>query len=507
MPTRSKTANSNGGGIRSSARRAMLIATSRGEELEQLRSALAGQWRIMSCIDSGELLSMSLASPCFAVLVDVDFLRDVASQDSGAQAGGAEAGLHLLWKRVPGAHVVILAGAGDMREVVATVKKGADNYLTYPIHPDEVRYVLESLEAAHRMEGELSYLRDSFWGEDVKRLTRTESPAMREVLTKAKAAAPTSALILLTGESGTGKSSLAKLIHAHSMRKDKPFVAVHCGAIPDTLVESELFGHEKGAFTGAVRRKLGKFEIAHGGTLFLDEVGTLSMAAQVKLLQVLQEKTFHRVGGETDILTDARVIAAANQDLKAMVREGRFREDLYYRLNVFPLDIPPLRERKMDIPLLVASFLERLGSEYGKQLHGVTPETLEALARYDWPGNVRELENLVERAFILEDSHMLTLDSFPVEFHPAHACYAEQAQRSVGAEMTLAEVREQARDAVEKQYLQDVLAMHGGRINKTAAHAGITPRQLHKLMARHGLDKKQYKNASGGQGIIDPQAP
>ncbi|WP_235896733.1 sigma-54-dependent transcriptional regulator [Oceanidesulfovibrio marinus] len=501
MPTKIRNTHHShhaGSAASSRGRRVLLIATPRRDELESLRTALTGQWRIVSCTNPGELAAMNLAGPCFAVLVDAEFLHRLAGEtDAMAEAsetcGSSEAGLHALWKRFPNASVVIMAGSGDMREVVATVKKGADNYLTYPIHPDEVRYVLESLEAADRMEGELSYLRDSFWGEDVKRLTRTESPAMREVLAKAKAAAPTSALILLTGESGTGKSALAKLIHTHSMRKDKPFVAVHCGAIPETLVESELFGHEKGAFTGAVRRKLGKFEIAHGGTIFLDEVGTLSMAAQVKLLQVLQEKTFHRVGGETDIHTDARVIAAANQDLKAMVREGRFREDLYYRLNVFPLEIPPLRERKEDIPLLVSGFLERLSGEYGKGVYGATPVTLDALAQYDWPGNVRELENLVERAYILSGSRMLTLEHFPAEFHPAHGGYASPAQRIAGAGMTLAEAREHAKDALEKQYLHDVLTLHHGRINKTAAHAGITTRQLNKLMTRHGLDKNAFK--------------
>eukprot|EP01022_Parablepharisma_sp_SALTPOND_P012820 TRINITY_DN1663_c0_g6_i1.p2 TRINITY_DN1663_c0_g6~~TRINITY_DN1663_c0_g6_i1.p2 ORF type:complete len:554 (+),score=114.63 TRINITY_DN1663_c0_g6_i1:2001-3662(+) len=481
----------------------MIIVTPRRDELDLLRSALASQWRIISFMNSEELLAATLSEPCFAVLVDVDILRGLAGQQEDSQRS-TEAGLHVLWKSFPNAHVVILAGGGDMREVVTTVKKGADNYLNYPIHPDEVRYVLESLEAAHRMEGELSYLRDSFWGGDVKRLTRTESPAMQEVLAKAKAAAPTSALILLTGESGTGKSSLAKLIHAHSMRKDKPFVAVHCGAIPEALVESELFGHEKGAFTGAVRRKLGKFEIAHGGTIFLDEVGTLSMAAQVKLLQVLQEKTFHRVGGEIDIHTDARVIAAANQDLKTMVREGRFREDLYYRLNVFPLEIPPLRQRTMDIPLLVENFLERLNGEYGKHLHGLSADALEALARYNWPGNVRELENIVERAFILAGSHMLTLEDFPAEFHPNHDSCPDQAQYAVTTDMNLSEAREQAKDAVEKQYLRAVLTLHAGRINKTAEHAGITPRQLHKLMTRHGLDKKNYKQ-SWGDAV--PHAP
>ncbi len=477
----------------------LVIATPVRAELENLRAALSGQWKVRCCNDAKTLTALAASTNCLAVLVDLDLLGHFAAMAKAASADGVDPaalrteGMRDLWRRFPNAHVVLLAREHGMREVVATVKQGADNYLAYPIHPDEVRYVLESLEAGRRMESELSYLRESAWKDDAARFSRTASPRMREVLHKARTAAPTGALILLTGESGTGKTTLAKLIHAHSTRKDKPFVAVHCGAIPDTLAESELFGHEKGAFTGALRRKLGKFEIAHGGTIFLDEVGALTPPIQVKLLQVLQEKLFQRVGGESDIRSEARVIAAANQDLRAMVQEGTFRQDLYYRLNVFPIEIPPLRERKEDIPLLVTGFLERLSREYAKEVRGTDAHALDVLARYDWPGNVRELENLVERAFILTTSPILGVEHFPAELQGGFVhgqCIETPADID---SLTLAEARERAKDAAERQYLHEALRRCQGRINKTAELAGVTPRQLHKLMSRHGLDKKVYR--------------
>lgn len=497
MPHRTNTRH-NGVGP-AVTRHELVIATPLQAELEHLCGALSCQWKVRCCSDAAGFHALPASTGCLALLVDMDILsqygatlKQTLDEDLDIKTIRTE-GMRALWQRFPNAHVVLLAREDKMREVVAAVKQGADNYLSYPIHPDEVRYVLESLEAGRRMESELSYLRENAWKDDAARFSHTASPRMREVLHKAKTAAPTSAVILLAGESGTGKTTLAKLIHAHSTRKDKPFVAVHCGAIPDTLAESELFGHEKGAFTGAMRRKLGKFEIAHGGTIFLDEVGALTPPTQIKLLQVLQEKFFQRVGGESDIRTDARVIAAANQDLRAMVQEGSFREDLYYRLNVFPIEIPPLRERKEDIPLLVTTCLEQLSREYGKVVRSVDPHALDVLTRYDWPGNVRELGNLVERAFILATSPILSVAHFPVELQGglAHCIDGETFENF--SSLTLAEARERAKNAVERQYLQDALHRCQGRINKTAEIAGLTPRQIHKLMSRHGLDKKTFR--------------
>jgi transcriptional regulator with GAF, ATPase, and Fis domain len=255
-------------------------------------------------------------------------------------------------------------------------------------------------------------------------------------------------------------------------------------------LESELFGHEKGAFTGAVKRKLGKFEIARGGTIFLDEIATISAAAQIKLLQVLQDGTFSRVGGEDMLNTDARIIAATNADLNEMAREGLFRKDLFYRLNVFPIEIPPLRERIDDLSLFLECYLERLNRSYQKQITGARPEVLQALRAYDWPGNVRELENLIERAYILEETNQLTPESFPAELFPDQA---PTAVLPLDSSLSLAEARRRANDAFERQYLKDLLSRHQGSIRKSAEGAGVTTRQIHKLMSRHGIQKEDFR--------------
>ena len=266
----------------------------------------------------------------------------------GGVGDDAAAALRTVRQLFPSVEIIVMTSPEGAGEAVEAVKAGAANYITHPLNADEIRYVVESLHEGIRAQSELDYLRDRFWQSDSLEVVQTRNPVMRSVFERVRLVAPTKSTVLLTGETGTGKGVLAKLIHRHSNRREVQFIGVHCGAIPDTLLESELFGHEKGAFTGAVRRKLGKFELAHGGTIFLDEIGTITPAAQIKLLQVLQERTFQRVGGEAVIETDVRVIAASNRDLGQMVEQGLFRNDLFYRLNVFPIEIPPLRERRED---------------------------------------------------------------------------------------------------------------------------------------------------------------
>lgn len=327
---------------------------------------------------------------------------------------------------------------------------------------------------------------------DIAGQMRTRSTVMQSVFEKVRSVAVTHTTVMLQGETGTGKGVIARLIHRCSEHCEGPFISVHCGSIPDTLVESEMFGHEKGAFTGALRRKPGKFEIARDGTIFLDEIGTVSIAVQVKLLQVLQERSFQRIGGDEFLQSNARVIAATNMNLRRMTDSGTFRKDLYYRLNVFPIEIPSLRQRKEDIPLLVDTFLERLNQRYQKKIRSVAPTVMSALERHSWPGNIRELENLIERAFILEKTEELTLDSLPEEFfgicHPI-------LQNPIDPTRTLAEVRRQGIAQIEKKYLVEILTLKRGKIGETAQQAGISPRQLHKLMGKYGLRKETYKRA------------
>jgi DNA-binding NtrC family response regulator len=408
----------------------------------------------------------------------------------GEERSGSDDPLRELGQAFPAAEIIVMTPPERIREAVKAVKAGAANYVTYPLNADEIRYVAESTHEGLRAQSELDYLRDRFWQSDSLDVVQTRNPAMREVFDQIRLVAPTRSTVLLSGETGTGKGVLAKLIHRHSNRRVLQFIGVHCGAIPDTLLESELFGHEKGAFTGAVRQKLGKFELAHGGTIFLDEIGTITPAAQIKLLQVLQDGTFQRVGGEQLIEADVRIIAASNVDLGAMVAKDLFRRDLYYRLNVFPIVIPPLRDRREDIPQLTEIFLKRMNRFNHRGIHYVHPSVMEAFQHYPWPGNIRELENLVERACILETSSILTPTSFPTELF-ADALSASPIP--VETRLTLARVRGRAVEEAEKRYLREVLSRNGGRINRTAETAGITVRQINKLMRKYGIAKEEFR--------------
>lgn len=391
----------------------------------------------------------------------------------------------------PSIEIVVMSDQDMIREMVKAVKAGASDYLTYPIDPDEVRLVAETINESILKQSELDYLRDKFWRSDALKIVHTDNAATEEVFKKVRSVAPTKTTVLISGETGTGKSVVAKLIHRHSNREHAQFISVHCGAIPDTLLESELFGHEKGAFTGAVRKKLGKFEIARGGTLFLDEIGTITPSAQIKLLQVLQDGTFCRVGGEETIETNARVIAATNANLKKMCEDGHFRKDLYYRLNVFPIEIPPLRERIEDLPLLISFFLKKLNNDFRKDIHDIHPHVMETLKKYSWPGNIRELENLLERAYILETSSiMLTPESFPGELFEKEAASAVLPN---DAHLPLTEARQKAIKNFERQYLKELISRNKGKINKSAQEAGVSTRLLNKLMLKCGIRREDFK--------------
>ena len=417
----------------------------------------------------------------------------------GAGRGGYAAALDAFWEQAPSTDLVVLAPENALREAVRAVKAGASDYLTIPVDAEQLRDCLGSLQHRAQAAAELDYLRDEFWHRDAEEMVRTRSPRMREVISQMQLAAPTKTTVLLAGETGTGKGVMAKIIHQHSNRKDGPFVCVHCGAIPDTLLESELFGHEKGSFTGAVQKRLGKFEVAHGGTLFLDEIGTVSPTAQIKLLQALQDHVLQRVGSDALVQVDVRVIAATNVDLKTLCDRGLFRSDLFYRLSIFPIEIPPLRERMEDLPLLAETFLRKFNRQVGKTLRGVAPDVMKALGAYAWPGNVREMENLFERAFILERSPVLTSASFPREIMGAAAPAARLADAAADPSMTLAQAQQAGLDRTLRQYLDAQLRVNAGRVDRTAAAAGITTRHLAKLMRRCHLRKEDYKPAPARQ--------
>ncbi len=314
--------------------------------------------------------------------------------------------------RSPDTICIILTGYGTIDGAVEAIKTGAFDYISKPVKPGEILIVVEKALRYKHLERENILLR-----RQLRKKYRFEnfvgdSEPIQKVFELIEKVSDTDSTVLITGESGTGKELIAKAIHYNSDRRDNPMVVINCGAIPEELLESELFGHEKGAFTGAHKSRIGRFELADGGTIFLDEIGDMSPNLQIKLLRVLQEQKFERVGSTRTIQTDIRIIAATNQDLISAANNGTFREDLYYRLNVIPIEVPPLRERRSDIPLLVDFFLKKFNEEKQKQ-KGFAPETMDVLIQYDWPGNVRELENLVERVVILTNSDEIGLDDLP----------------------------------------------------------------------------------------------
>ena len=301
---------------------------------------------------------------------------------------------------------------------------------------------------------------------------------MQQVIEVIKVVAKSNATVLITGESGTGKELVARAIHSHSYRKDKPFIAVSCAALPESLLESELFGHEKGAFTGAHAQRRGKFEIANRGTLFLDEIGEMSANIQVHLLRVLEEKEFTRVGGNELIKVDVRVISATNKDMKKAIASGQFREDLYYRLNVVTIELPPLRERKEDVPLLAQHFLKKFAVENQKEITGFSPEATDFLLKYDWPGNVRELENAIERAVILAKNSDVDAADMPQEnLLLSHSAPASKSLREV-----------------EKNHILNVLSQTGGNYSEAARILGVSRVTLYNKMKNFGLSVKKMNN-------------
>ncbi|RKY66051.1 MAG: hypothetical protein DRQ08_04065 [Candidatus Latescibacterota bacterium] len=370
----------------------------------------------------------------------------------------------------PQTEVVLITAYATAQTAVEAMKKGAYDYIIKPFDIEELKLLIKKIEEKQGLLYENALLQEKARREGL--LVGGRSPAMRKVLELIDKVAPTDATVLVLGESGTGKELVARRIHHLSPRRDKPLVAVHCATFPENLLESELFGYERGAFTGANRRKVGHFEYADGGTIFLDEVGELPASVQAKLLRFLQERQFTRLGGVEPVRVDVRVIAATNRDLEREVREGRFREDLFYRLNVFPIELPPLRERREDIPLLVEHFLR----QRNRPPDVVSPEAMEALLAYDWPGNVRELENVIERALILAGEGRITPDLLPFG-RPKAGAKVELPDEGVNLE------------EVERELITQALEKAGWNKAKAAKLLGITRRRLYSRMEALGIRK------------------
>ena len=378
----------------------------------------------------------------------------------------------IVKKEYPDTNVIIITAYGSIETAVKAMKLGASDYLLKPFKPDQLSLVMEKIANQKRLASEYNYLKGRL--EEITRFDNIigQSPAMQDVFDLIPEVAQSDSSVLITGETGTGKELVAKAIHAKSHRFHAPFIAINCGAIPDTLLESELFGHQKGAFTGATHGRKGFLEVVAGGTLFLDEIGEISPKMQVDLLRVLEEKKIMRIGDRQPIDVDFRVISATSRNLEKEVSAGTFREDFFYRVNVIMLHIPPLRKRKEDIPLLVEHFLEKYNHETTKRVDHVKREAMELLKRYDWPGNVRELENAIERSVVLSKSRTLGKENF---------AFLHTSSVSISKQGTLREM--------EKNYIQQILEDCAWNVTKAAKILDINRVTLHKMIKRYNMQR------------------
>jgi two-component system, NtrC family, nitrogen regulation response regulator NtrX len=438
-----------------------------------VRTALSGVLRDegydVDAVESGEACLERLGRQAY----------DVVVLDIWLPGMDGLATLSRMRERQVDAQVVIISGHGNVESAVRAIKMGAFDFVEKPLSLEKTVLVVRNALRQRNLEAENLALRAKV---DAQHQMIGESYAMAKLREQVAMAAPTNGRVLIIGENGTGKELVARNIHGMSRRRSAPFVEVNCAAIPEELIESELFGHVRGAFTGAVADRRGKFETAHGGTIFLDEIGDMSLKTQAKVLRVLQEQVMEPVGGSTRIRVDARVLAATNKDLPAEIRAGRFREDLYFRLNVVPIFVPPLRERTEDVALLADHFMAMMAREYGRRAKTFDPDAVAALQRYPWPGNVRELRNLIERLMIMVPGDRVSSRDLTFLEHGIGA----PPQASTTSSATIAPLHD-ARDEFEKQYILRALAAQQGNMSRTAEVLGVERSNLYRKMRAFGI--------------------
>lgn len=385
--------------------------------------------------------------------------------------------------------VIMVTAHGSIEMAVEAMKKGAINYLSKPINFEEMGIIVKNAVDKQKLQMEVKFLRkevgEKFGSKDFVGKSKT----IIEILDKVQFIAESDATILVQGETGTGKEMIARAIHCNSLRKQKPFIKLNCAAIPENLLESELFGHEKGSFTGAIKQHIGKFEQAHTGTIFLDEIGEISLAMQTKLLRVLQEGEFDRVGGNKTLQTDVRVIATTNKNLEEAIKNKEFRKDLYYRLNVIPLFIPPLRERRDDIPLLAEHFLKRYSIKNRKEVKPISERAMNSLINYSWPGNIRELENVIERALILERGDTISETTLSLN---NNSSFSLDDVINIDGDINFKKMKNRVIETFEREYITKLLTKSKGNISKASTKAGLNYKNFFEKMKRYEIDRKSF---------------
>ena len=440
------------------------------------------QFEITEASNGQEALDLVKSSFFDLILMDVRM----------PEMNGLEA-LKEIKEHDPRTFVVIMTAHSNLNDAITAIKDGAYDYVEKPVSPEKLTNIVKKSIEAQEMVSNLAASNPIF-DDDIESEMIGSNSKMKEVFGLIYKLCKVETTVLIRGENGTGKELVARAIHFNSPRKSGNFVAVNCGAIPENLMESEFFGHEKGAFTGAIERKIGKFQLANNGTLFLDEIGELKPEMQVKLLRAIQEKKFTPVGSNREVKTNARIIAATNRNLEKMMETSEFREDLFYRLNVMPIFLPPLRERADDIPVLAQTFLQKFSKTHGKNITSLDSDCLDLMKKYRWPGNIRELENVIERAFIIESSTIMTKSSLPdqirEEINKNTQTLQKQASPTGGSlePLNFEVFKEQA----EKDFIVSALKANKGKINQTVAQANIPKNTLLRKIRKYGINVKDY---------------
>jgi two-component system response regulator HydG len=481
-------------------RKILVVDDDAGLRMSVASALTESQYQVEQANDGEEAVNRIRSKSFDLVIMDVNMPR----------LSGIEA-LKEIKAHDPSIMVIILTAYSNIRDAIEATRLGAYNYLEKPVKSENLVYMVDQAFRSQNMVKSLSYSAPVFNLPSGNEFVG-QSNEMKKIFSVIDRLSRVDTAVLIRGESGTGKELVAQSLHYSGPRKDNRFVAINCSAIPETLMESEFFGHEKGAFTGADSRKIGKFQYAEGGTLFLDEIGEIPPSMQVKLLRVLQEKKFTPVGSNREIEMNVRIVAATNRNLETMIRDGQFREDLFYRLNVLPIQLPPLRERKNDIESLAKYFTEKFNQRYQKKIKGVREDALSLLKSHRWPGNIRELENVMEHAFVLETEDMISIDSLPEKLK-ALSVEKKESEKSgarisletggnvpmeegaMSFKLSVQKIDFQAsKEEFEKQFLTEALKMFKGKINQTAIHANIPKKTLLRKLEKYGIIAKDYND-------------